>query len=575
MGSAGGYVPPKVGNDPIRNPDALPTGNNFYSFDSRLIPTKEAWAVGKVVADELLEKYKEEHNGSYPRKVAFVVWDTETIRHEGVMESQILYIMGVEPVWDHRERIDKKTPVKLIPCSELGRPRIDVLITASGLYRDILPDKIKLLDKAVRLAAQAEEAECDNYVKENSQAIYDWLKATGYNETNGYNETDVRNLSMARIFSPAPGAYGTGLEHAIGASNTWENETKLAELYINRLGYVYGEDGWGVPNVDLFKQNLAKVEVAVHSRTSNLLGAFDNDDYFSWLGGLALAVRSVVGETPDLYVTNLRNPHDPKTETLKSFMRRELSARYFNPKWMEGMMEHDYAGAREMMRFTEFLWGWEVATPDLITEDMWNQVYDVYIQDKYDLGLNEFFDSNNPYAQQSITARMLETIRKGYWDPSEDVKTTLAETYQKSVEEYGVTCCHHTCGNVLLQDYMQGIVSASALEQSTEQSTYYSGGGGGSWSRKSPEAEAETEAEPDKGVINATETTGVSKTGEELKKPPEVTSEKRGKVMKEEKPAEEASPAFPISGAPLMGIIAVIVALVLIGIGLGYKRRRR
>jgi cobaltochelatase CobN len=236
------------------------------------------------------------------------------------------------------------------------------------------------------------------------------------------------------------------------------------------------------------------------------------------------------------------------------------------------MMEHGYAGARYMdHKFLENLWGWDVVTPDLITEDMWNQVYDVYVQDKYDLGLNEFFDSNNPYAQQSITARMLEAIRKGYWDPSEDVKATLAETYQKSVEEYGVTCCHHTCGNVLLQDYMQGIVSASALVQSTEQSTY-SSGGGGSWSRKTTETETgeeteeETETEPDKGVINATETTGVSKTGEELKKPPEVTSEKRGKVMKEEKPAEEASPAFPISGAPLMGIIAVIVALVLIGI---------
>ncbi|NAS89059.1 hypothetical protein C4E24_04905 [ANME-1 cluster archaeon AG-394-G21] len=160
---------------------------------------------------------------------------------------------------------------------------------------------------------------------------------------------------------------------------------------------------------------------------------------------------------------------------------------------------------------------------------------------------------------------MLEAIRKGYWDPPEDVKTNLAELYQKSVEEYGVTCCHHTCGNPLFQDYQQGIVSASATEQSTEQSTYHSGGGGGS--RRS------TEAEPDEGVINATETTGVSKTGEELKKPPDVASEKRGKVMKEETLVE--SSAFAVSGAPLMGIIAVIVVLVLIGSGLGYKRRRK
>ncbi|MCW3141911.1 MAG: hypothetical protein N2V72_07055, partial [Methanophagales archaeon] len=143
------------------------------------------------------------------------------------------------------------------------------------------------------------------------------------------------------------------------------------------------------------------------------------------------------------------------------------------------------------------------------------------------------------------------------------VKTTLAETYQKSVEEYGVTCCHHTCGNLLLQDYMQGVLSVP--EESTEQKTYFRGGGGGT--------RRITEEEAAEGVTNMTEVTGVSKVGEELKKPPEATSEKRGKVMKEEKPV--SSPAFPVSGAPLMGIIAVIVVLVLIGIGLGYKRKKR
>ncbi len=294
----------------------------------------------------------------------------------------------------------------------------------------------------------------------------------------------------------------------------------------------------------------------------------DNDDYFQYLGGLALAVRSVAGNTPDLYITNLRDPHNPKTETLKVFLQRELRARYFNPKWIEGMMEHDYAGAREMMKFGEYLWGWDVATPDLITQDMWNHVSDVYVQDKYNLGMNDFFDSNNPYAQQSITARMLEAIRKGYWNPSDAVKTALAETYQKSVDEYGVTCCHHTCGNPLLANYMQGILSVPE-EPSTEALRRPRGRGGGGARR------AETEEETGEGATNMTETVGVSKTGEELNKPPEKASEKKGKVMKEEKPAEKPSTAFPISGAPLMGIIAVIVILILIGIGLGLRRRKR
>ncbi|MDI6886173.1 MAG: cobaltochelatase subunit CobN [archaeon] len=555
-GLSGKYVPPKVGNDPIRNPDALPTGNNFYSFDSRLIPTKEAMRVGEIVADDLLKQYVEEH-GEYPRKVGFVLWAVETMRHQGIMESQILYLMGVKPVWDSRGRVKD---VELIPCSELGRPRIDVLLTPSGLYRDTFPDKIKLLDKAVRLAYTADDTECRNFVKENSDAIYARLIEQGY------SEEEARSLSLARIFSEAPGTYGTGLPNAIAASDTWMNETKLADLYINRMGYVYGEDGWGVPNVNLFRQNLADVEVAVHSRSSNLYGVLDNDDYFQYLGGLALAVRSITGETPDLYVTNLRNPHDPKTETLKSYLRRELNVRYFNPKWLEGMMEHDYAGAREMMKFVENLWGWDVVTPDLITADMWNQVYEVYVQDKYNLGLEGFFDSNNPYALQSITARMLEAIRKGYWNPSEDVKTTLAETYQQSVEEYGVTCCHHTCANLRLQDYMQGILSVP--EQPPEQQTYFRGGGA---------RLVETEEKIGEGVTNMTEVTGVSKIGEELKKPPEEASGKKGKVMKEEKPVEKPSPAFPISGAPLMGIIAVIVILSFIyaGYRLGGRKKIR
>lgn len=273
-GLAGRYVPPKTGNDPIRNPDALPTGNNFHSFDPRLIPTKEAWAVGKVVADSLLSQYKEEHNGTFPNKSAFVLWSIETMRHQGVMESQILYLLGTRPVWDSRGRVED---VELIPSSELERPRIDVLISTSGLYRDTFPNKVKLLDKAVRLAAQAENDTYPNYVEENSDAIYEWLIK------NNYTESEARSLSMARVFAMSPGNYGVGLENAIAASNTWENETKLANFFINRMGYIYGEDGWGVPNVDLFRQNLADVEVAAHSRSSNLFGVLDTDDTFDTL----------------------------------------------------------------------------------------------------------------------------------------------------------------------------------------------------------------------------------------------------------------------------------------------------
>jgi cobaltochelatase CobN len=462
--------------------------------------------------------------------------------------------MGVRPIWSPYGSVKD---VELINSSELNRPRIDVIVVPSGLCRDLFPSKLALLDKAVRLAAQANDTEYPNYVKEHTERLYQDLIAEGY------NESVAKELSTIRIFSEAPGSYATGLQDAIPSSNTWEDTNKLADLYIGRESYVYGrEELCGEHFKELFKKNLDGVEIGVFNRESNVWGLLDHIECACYFGGFGLAVKSVSGKAPDMYINNLREPGNPRVETLSQFFNRELRTRYFNPKWIEGMMEHGYAGAVPINQFTEDLWAWQVTTPNLITQDMWNQVYDVYVQDKYNLGLKDFFDSNNPYAQQSITARMLEAIRKGYWDPSEDVKTALAETYQKSVEEYGVTCCHHTCANLLLQDYMQGILSVP--EQPPEQQTYFRGGG----------ARRITEEETGAGVTNMTEVTGVSKTGEELKKPQEEVSEKKGKVMKEENP-EKPSPTFPISGAPLMGIIAVIVVLVLIGIGLGYKRRRR
>lgn len=558
-GLAGRYVPPNVGNDPIRNPSALPTGNNFYSFDPRLIPKKEAWNVGKQMVDELLRQYKASHNGSYPKKVAFVLWAVETIRHEGIMESEILYLMGVRPVWDSKGRVKG---VSLMNAEDFMldgdiRPRIDVLVTTSGLYRDTFPDKVKLIDKAVRLAYDANDTE--NYIKMNSDAIYDALNATG-----NYTSVLLRNFSMARIFSEAPGTYGTGLPNAIAASNTWDNDSKLANLYISRLGYIYGADGWGAQNVDIFRQNLANVEVATHSDSSNLYGVLDNDDYFQYLGGLALAVRSITGKTPDLYVTNLKNPNNPKTENLNSYLRQEIRARYFNPKWIKGMMEHDYAGAREMDKFLEYMWGWDVTVPDLITEDMWNEVYDIYIQDKYNLGLKEFFNENNPYALQSMVSRMLEAERKKYWNPSDEVKTELAKMYDESVKEYDVTCCHHTCANPFLDEYRKGILSAPIKPIKRQITHTYSGGAWRRWKEIS-----EKKAEKNETLIkNETrEVTGVAKTGEELKKPPKKSKEDAeevvGKVM--EKMASKSSIAF--SGVTITGIIVVLIILVLIYLG--------
>ena len=562
----GKFIPPGLGDDPIRSPHVLPTGRNFYAFNPYIVPTEESWKVGKRLADEFLVQWVNE-TGEYPRKVGFVMWSTETTRHKGVMESEILYLLGVKPTWDSFGNV---VDVELMNCCELGRPRIDVVVTMSGIYRDDWEWQVKLMDRAVRMAAQANDTECikcSNFVKENSELIYDLLMETG-----NYTKSEASALSMTRVFGPPAGMWGVGgFIGAVGRSSTWEDESQLADLYIRTMSNPYGEDIWGGKEVDLFKEVLDGTEAVLFSRSGNDnrgSGSVIFDHVFEFFGGMGLAIRDISGKTPEMYIVNLRDPDEAKTETLSEFLMRDVRSKYFNPKWIQGMMEHDYAGAREISSMLEDFWGLEVTLPDVVTESMWNEMYEVYITDKHDLGLEKWFNENNPWAVQSITARMLEAVRKGYWDPSDEVKTVLAETYQKSVEEYGITCCHHTCGNPFLDSYMEGIVSApmEAEPQGEEPSTQISRRSGGGGRR----------TEEEKGLTNETaEVSGVSKVGEELKKPPEETGEpaekvKKGKVMKEEEPAS----TLPISGAPLMGLIVVISILVFVGVGFWLKRRK-
>lgn len=253
------------------------------------------------------------------------------------------------------------------------------------------------------------------------------------------------------------------MEDAIAASDTWENESKLADLFISTSSYIYGQGVWGDGYEDVFKMNLMDIDAAVHSDSSNLFGLLDGDGYYGYLGAIGLTVRSLTGETPELYIANQENIDGLKVMTLKDAFRAELRARDFNPAWITGMMEGNYAGARQMSKMVEYLWGWDATNPDLVTDSDWDEIYDTYVNDKYDLGVDEFLKTDNPYQYQSMTARMLETTRKGYWDASDEVIQNLVKEYAESVVKDGVTCCHHTCGNSLLDEYVQGIMSVPGV----------------------------------------------------------------------------------------------------------------
>nr|WP_321497858.1 cobaltochelatase subunit CobN [uncultured Methanolobus sp.] len=446
-----GYIEPAPGNDPIRNPSALPTGNNFYSFDQRLIPDQETQDQGSAVMKAWLESYKEE-NGEYPNKVAFILWSVETMRNEGLMEAQIYELLGVKP---ERSSGRLTGAFNVTPVSELGHPRIDVVIVPSGLYRDTFPFQLELLDNAVRAVADLDEANETNYVRANSLVIEDAMLELGY------NETVAHYISRSRIFSEAEGTYGTGVSSAAEASDTWENSTELADLFISRMSNIYGADVWGDNYEDVFMLNLVGVDVAMHSDSSNLYGLIDNDDVYQYLGGLGLAIRSLGGDV-SLFIADFTSVDNPEIITLEEAFSKELTARYLNPNWVTGMMEFDYAGARELMKTVEYMWGWEATTPDLVTDSDWDKIYETYILDSQNIGVDDFL-KENAYQYQSITSRMIETIRKEGWEASDDTLNNLVNEYVKSVVENGVTCCHHTCGNAQLSDFIAGQMQAAGV----------------------------------------------------------------------------------------------------------------
>ena len=553
------YTQPSPADDPIRDPTVLPTGRNFRSVDPRRVPTEAAWRVGNDLAEKLVDCYRTEHNGSYPKKMAIVLWAWAMTDH-GVVESEILSLVGARPVYDAYGGV---TDVQLIPLSELGRPRIDVVVVPSGLHRDLFPEKLQLLDRAIRLAANDTDTEYPNYIKENSEEIFADLMKTG-----NVSEEEARILSASRIFLEEAGTYGPNLDSPISASDTWENDTKLGNLFIKRMSYIYGdgiwssklEDGRDLSGIqtDLLSKNLAEVESVAQHTNSNLYGLIDNDDVYQYLGGIGLAVRTLTGKTPDMYVTDGIDPDESRVSSLHEAFSKELRSRYYNPQWMKGMMEQGYSGAREMDKFAENLWGWETTLPDLVSENTWSEVQEIYVQDKYQMGLDKFFDENNPWASQALSGRLIETARKDRWHPTDQVKQELVERYEQSVQDYGVTCCHHTCGNLALQEYMQGVLPTSEADSS--------GGFGISSASKSKGASSHHKPKESKPAeSNQTQSGGVGHESVSSPNPSDsAAGEVKGYVMQA---VDTKSTPSGSSAAPLLGIGLVLAVLSVIWMG--------
>lgn len=455
---AGRYVPSGQGNDPVRNPESLPTGKNFYAFDPSKIPSPKTYELGSKLAEEFVENYLKEKQ-KYPEKVAFVLWAVETIRHEGLMEAKIMHLLGVKPLWDERGRVIGLT---LIPKEELKRPRIEVVLTISGLYRDLFSNLVRLLDRAIQMVMEGEEEQ--NLVRQSKEKLKEALLRLGL------KEEMAEKLSRVRIFSTAPGNYGTRLDTVISASGSWERDTEVAEVYLRHMSYPYGAGFWGEEVKDeggkplqimLFSKVLSGTEVAIHSRATKVFATLDNDDYFQYLGGLSLAIRALDGKAPDAFIAELSEPGRARLVTLARFMGQEMKTRYLNPSWIEAMLKEGYAGARFVDKVVEHLFGFQVTNPEVVDSKVWQAFYEVYVEDKYGLRIKEAFaKAKNLYAYQSILGRMLEAVRKGYYQAEREVLERLTMEYVETIKKIGLACCEHTCNNLLLRDFVGGVLES-------------------------------------------------------------------------------------------------------------------
>ncbi len=488
----GEFIETGIGGDPIRNPQSVPTGKNMYGFDPTKIPTKAAYETGKKLMKDFIENYYKE-NGKYPTKLTFNLWSLETMRHYGVLESQILYAMGVKPIWNetgisnkfiqnivkqflqsyvgedigsflskavtigriefflgltpntwfqkakkmlrHSGNVNKGTieDVEIIPYSELKRPRVDTVISVTGLYRDTFPQAMLVLAKAVEKVAQLKEE--NNHLRINTLKIKEQLKKQNL------EDDVVQRLSTVRIFSNKTGSYGSGIG-AIDDTDKWDDEKRLTDNYFETRGYYFGSDTkyWNekLPQVDLYAKNLSGTQSVIFSRTSNLYGLLTSDDPYGYFGAISLAIRKLDGVNPKTYISNLRDPNNAKLQSTAEFMSQELRSRYFHPKWIKAMKEEGYSGTTGVLDVVKNFWGWQVVDPSVVRDDQWDEFVEVYIDDKYNLDLKKWFTDNNPDSLAQMVEKMTEAYRKGYWNADEKTIKKLLEVYKELENKFKV-----------------------------------------------------------------------------------------------------------------------------------------
>ena len=452
---SGGYLEATSGGDPILNPDTVPTGKNLYGIDPERTPTKESYAVGKELADALIAE-KLRTTGKYPKKVGFSLWGGEFIRTQGTNIGEIFYLLGVEPVWDSRGRVQD---VRLIPLSELKRPRIDVIIQTSGQFRGAATSRMKLIDKAVRLAATDPDGEFANYVKAGSLEVVKAMIASGM------SAEQAKELGNSRIFGGVNGNFGTGVTGMAQNTGNWEDTKVIADLYLNNMGALYTEGHWGEHIPGVFKAALTNTDTVVQSRSSNSWGPLSLDHVYEFTGGLSLAARHVTGKDPSAYFNDLRNPGAARIQEAGEAAMVEARSTVLNPKYIKEMMKEGAAATGSFTEVFRNTLGWEIMKPDMLEDHLWQAYKETYVDDKLNLNMREFFEKNNPAALQEMTGIMLEAVRKDFWKADADTVRQLAKTHAELMKKFDLPPSRNEKLREMIQKNLQDPELRKAYEQ--------------------------------------------------------------------------------------------------------------
>ncbi|MCO5149665.1 MULTISPECIES: cobaltochelatase subunit CobN [unclassified Shinella] len=403
-GLDGRFIEPGPSGAPTRGrPDVLPTGRNFYSVDSRAVPTPAAWELGKKSAELLVTRYAQDH-GEWPTSFGITAWGTSNMRTGGDDIAQAMALIGVKPTWDMASR--RVTGFEIIPPAMLRHPRVDVTLRISGFFRDAFPEQIALFDRAVRAVGALDEDDADNPIAARMRAEAAALAAKGTSEDEALKQAGFR------IFGAKSGGYGAGLQTMMD-EGLWMERGDLAEAWLAWGAHAYDGTSDGVPMRERLEARMKSLEAVVQNQDSREHDLLDSDEYYQFEGGMAAAAEHLSGRQPVIYHNDLSRPEKPVVRTLEDEIGRVVRARVVNPKWIDGVMRHGYKGAFEIAATVDFMFAF-AATTGAVKDHHFEAAYQAYVLDER---VRDFLMEKNPAALAELAARFAEAIDRGLWTP--------------------------------------------------------------------------------------------------------------------------------------------------------------